>query len=227
MAFFKECKVLHYVYSSAPPDSYYHISSRYQLHLRLQLLVIMSNVLQVLHLKLQKQACMNFQEEEKNSTSTEQDTSGKQSLAASTEFEQREKEAVIPNEQKNIDDWMGGSPKDERSMRQQKDFPKRNSYRKVVLAVSTEATWMGWHLPVKQHNGACFQGEKEFESEVEVLSKVRHENLGMLLGSCSKGSDRLLVYEYVCYGSLDQHLSRTCTQASHLGEEDEDSFGSC
>ena len=65
----------------------------------------------------------------------------------------------------------------------------------------------GLAFAVKQHNGASFQGEKEFESEVEVLSKVRHENLVMLLGSCSKGSDRLLVYEYVCYGSLDQHLS--------------------
>lgn len=65
----------------------------------------------------------------------------------------------------------------------------------------------GLQLAVKQHKDASFQGEKEFKSEVYVLSKERHQNLVMLLGSCSEGSHRLLVYEYVCNGSLDQHLS--------------------
>ncbi|XP_061998698.1 probable receptor-like protein kinase At5g18500 isoform X2 [Rosa rugosa] len=65
----------------------------------------------------------------------------------------------------------------------------------------------GVKIAVKQHKNASFQGEKEFKSEVHVLSKARHENLVMLLGSCSEGRQRLLVYEYVCNGSLDQHLS--------------------
>ncbi|KAI4384598.1 hypothetical protein MLD38_002726 [Melastoma candidum] len=63
-------------------------------------------------------------------------------------------------------------------------------------------------IAVKQHNWASSQGEKEFKSEVNVLSKARHENLVMLLGSCSEGDHRLLVYEFVCNGSLDQHLSK-------------------
>jgi len=62
-------------------------------------------------------------------------------------------------------------------------------------------------VAVKQHKNASFQGDKEFKAEVHVLSKVRHKNLVRLLGSCSEGSRRLLVYEYVCNGSLDQHLS--------------------
>ncbi|KAM1049193.1 hypothetical protein ACFX13_028936 [Malus domestica] len=66
----------------------------------------------------------------------------------------------------------------------------------------------GLKIAVKQHKKASCQGEKEFESEVHVLSKARHENLVMLLGSCSEGSKRLLVYEYVCNGSLDHHLSK-------------------
>ncbi|KAF5946121.1 hypothetical protein HYC85_016349 [Camellia sinensis] len=66
----------------------------------------------------------------------------------------------------------------------------------------------GLKIAVKQHNHASFQGEKEFKSEVYVLSKARHKNLVMLLGSCSEGSHRLLVYEYVCNGELDKHLSR-------------------
>ncbi|GLT76404.1 hypothetical protein SLA2020_480650 [Shorea laevis] len=61
---------------------------------------------------------------------------------------------------------------------------------------------------VKQHKNASFQAEMEFKSEVQVISKARHENLVMLLGSCSSGNHRLLVYEDVCNGSLDQHLSR-------------------
>ncbi|KAI4332885.1 hypothetical protein L6164_017759 [Bauhinia variegata] len=66
----------------------------------------------------------------------------------------------------------------------------------------------GLKIAVKQHKGASLQGEKEFKCEVEVLSKARHENVVMLLGSCSEGNNGLLVYEYVCNGSLDQHLSQ-------------------
>ncbi|CAI8595906.1 unnamed protein product [Vicia faba] len=65
----------------------------------------------------------------------------------------------------------------------------------------------GMTIAVKQHKSASFQGEKEFRSEVNVLRRARHENVVMLLGSCSEGKNRLLVYEYVCNGSLDQHLS--------------------
>ncbi|CAN4108524.1 unnamed protein product [Withania somnifera] len=65
----------------------------------------------------------------------------------------------------------------------------------------------GLRVAVKQHKDMSPQGDKEFKSEVEVLSKARHPNLVVLLGSCSAGSQKLLVYEYVCNGSLDQFLS--------------------
>ncbi|KAL8154860.1 inactive protein kinase SELMODRAFT_444075-like [Apium graveolens] len=76
----------------------------------------------------------------------------------------------------------------------------------------------GLQLAVKQHKDASLQGEKEFKSEVYVLSKARHQNLVMLLGSCSEGSHRLLVYEYVCNGSLDQHLSKHTRRALNWGK---------
>ncbi|KAK6271298.1 hypothetical protein POUND7_008396 [Theobroma cacao] len=67
----------------------------------------------------------------------------------------------------------------------------------------------GLKIAVKQHKyNASLQGEKEFKSEVQVLRKARHENLVMLVGSCSEGNHRLLVYEFVCNGSLDLHLSK-------------------
>lgn len=65
----------------------------------------------------------------------------------------------------------------------------------------------GLKVAIKQHKDVSFQGEKEFKSEVNVLSMARHPNVVMLLGSCSEGTHRLLVYEFVCFGSLDQHLS--------------------
>lgn len=63
-------------------------------------------------------------------------------------------------------------------------------------------------IAVKQHRDAKFQEEEEFKSEVHAFSKVRHKNVVLLLGSCSEGSHRFLVYEYPCNGSLNQHLSR-------------------
>ena len=65
----------------------------------------------------------------------------------------------------------------------------------------------GPKIAVKRLEHASFQGEKEFKSEVNVLSMARHKNVVMLLGSCSERNHRLLVYEYVCNGSLDKHLS--------------------
>ncbi|CAJ2657248.1 unnamed protein product [Trifolium pratense] len=66
----------------------------------------------------------------------------------------------------------------------------------------------GLKIAVKKHKFASLQGEKEFKSEVNALSKAIHENVVMLLGSCSEGNNRFLVYEFVCDGSLDQHLSQ-------------------
>ncbi|XP_026391946.1 receptor-like serine/threonine-protein kinase At3g01300 isoform X1 [Papaver somniferum] len=63
------------------------------------------------------------------------------------------------------------------------------------------------NIGVKQLNHASLQGEKEFKAEVHALSKARHKHVVMLLGSCSERSHRLLVYEFVCNGSLDKHLS--------------------
>ncbi|XP_022763264.1 probable receptor-like serine/threonine-protein kinase At4g34500 isoform X2 [Durio zibethinus] len=50
------------------------------------------------------------------------------------------------------------------------------------------------------------QAEKEFSVEVEAIGKVRHKNLVGLVGYCAEGARRMLVYEYVDNGNLEQWL---------------------
>ncbi|XP_023735487.1 receptor protein kinase TMK1 [Lactuca sativa] len=50
------------------------------------------------------------------------------------------------------------------------------------------------------------KGLAEFQSEIAVLTKVRHRNLVALLGYCLDGNEKLLVYEYMPQGTLSRHL---------------------
>ncbi|OEL26107.1 G-type lectin S-receptor-like serine/threonine-protein kinase [Dichanthelium oligosanthes] len=50
------------------------------------------------------------------------------------------------------------------------------------------------------------QGEKQFRAEVSSIGIIQHINLVKLIGFCSEGNKRLLVYEYLPYHSLDVHL---------------------
>ncbi|GFY94182.1 leucine-rich receptor-like protein kinase family protein [Actinidia rufa] len=47
------------------------------------------------------------------------------------------------------------------------------------------------------------QGDREFTAEMETIGKIKHRNLVPLLGYCKVGEERLLVYEYMKYGSLE------------------------
>ncbi|KAF8411595.1 hypothetical protein HHK36_004152 [Tetracentron sinense] len=50
------------------------------------------------------------------------------------------------------------------------------------------------------------QGDREFTAEMETIGKIKHRNLVPLLGYCKVGEERLLVYEYMRFGSLDDIL---------------------
>ncbi|XP_044501780.1 probable serine/threonine-protein kinase At1g01540 [Mangifera indica] len=64
----------------------------------------------------------------------------------------------------------------------------------------------GTRVAVKNLLNNRGQAEKEFKVEVEAIGRARHKNLVRLLGYCVEGAHRMLVYEYVDNGNLDQWL---------------------
>ncbi|XP_047330621.1 probable receptor-like protein kinase At1g80640 isoform X2 [Impatiens glandulifera] len=59
---------------------------------------------------------------------------------------------------------------------------------------------------VKTFEHGDFDAQKEFQKEVDWLSKIQHHNIVSLLGYCIHGQTRILVYEMMHNGSLDFHL---------------------
>ncbi|KAJ4979716.1 hypothetical protein NE237_010496 [Protea cynaroides] len=61
-------------------------------------------------------------------------------------------------------------------------------------------------VAIKQLDRNGMQGNREFLVEVLMLSLLHHPNLVNLIGYCADGDQRLLVYEYMPLGSLEDHL---------------------
>lgn len=74
----------------------------------------------------------------------------------------------------------------------------------------------GTVVAVKKLLNNLGQAEKEFRVEVEAIGHVRHKNLVRLLGFCIEGTHRLLVYEYVNNGNLEQWLHGAMSQHGYL-----------
>ncbi|XP_030443293.2 proline-rich receptor-like protein kinase PERK1 [Syzygium oleosum] len=64
----------------------------------------------------------------------------------------------------------------------------------------------GKEVAVKQLKPGRGQGEREFQAEVEIISRVHHKHLVFLVGFCTTGSERLLVYEFIPNNTLQFHL---------------------
>ncbi|CAL4959117.1 unnamed protein product [Urochloa decumbens] len=64
----------------------------------------------------------------------------------------------------------------------------------------------GTEVAIKQLRDGSGQGEREFQAEVEIISRVHHKHLVSLVGYCISGVNRLLVYEFVPNNTLEFHL---------------------
>ncbi|KAI8556949.1 hypothetical protein RHMOL_Rhmol05G0296800 [Rhododendron molle] len=64
----------------------------------------------------------------------------------------------------------------------------------------------GTCIAVKRLSAESKQGTKEFLTEINMISKIRHPNLVELIGCCIEGCNRILVYEYLENNSLASAL---------------------
>ncbi|KAL9265621.1 Serine/threonine-protein kinase PBS1-like protein [Drosera capensis] len=64
----------------------------------------------------------------------------------------------------------------------------------------------GRKVAVKVMDEAGKQGEEEFKAEVELMSRLHSQYLLGLIGYCSDINHKLLVYEFMANGGLQEHL---------------------
>lgn len=66
----------------------------------------------------------------------------------------------------------------------------------------------GLTVAVKSLKPDALQGHREWVAEINFLGQLHHPNLVKLIGYCIEDDQRLLVYEFMSRGSLENHLFR-------------------
>ncbi|KAG8500054.1 hypothetical protein CXB51_004352 [Gossypium anomalum] len=64
-------------------------------------------------------------------------------------------------------------------------------------------------VAIKRSNPELRQGINEFQTEITIISKLRHCHLVSLIGCCMGANELVLVYSFVARGTLADHLYKT------------------
>ncbi|XP_073139809.1 putative receptor-like protein kinase At5g39000 [Henckelia pumila] len=70
-------------------------------------------------------------------------------------------------------------------------------------------------VAIKRLKYSSNQGAREFWTEIETLSELRHVNLVSLIGYCNEQQEMILVYEYMIHGTLGDHLFKQAMGDKH------------
>ncbi|KAF5446558.1 hypothetical protein F2P56_032175 [Juglans regia] len=79
----------------------------------------------------------------------------------------------------------------------------QGGYGKVYKGILVD----GSVVAIKRAQEGSLQGEKEFLTEIELLSRLHHRNLVSLVGYCDEELEQMLVYEFMSNGTLRDSLS--------------------
>ena len=74
----------------------------------------------------------------------------------------------------------------------------------------------GQLIAIKRSKQGSMQGGLEFKTEIELLSRVHHNNLVGLVGFCFEKGEKMLVYEFISNGTLSEALYGTFNMFFHL-----------
>ncbi|KAI3739521.1 hypothetical protein L2E82_29928 [Cichorium intybus] len=86
------------------------------------------------------------------------------------------------------------------------NFIGKGGYGRVYQGILSWGDHVNQLVAVKRLDVTGFQGNKEFHTEVTLLSQYQHENIVTLIGFCDDNDEMILVYEYIRRGSLDTYL---------------------
>ncbi|EEF30563.1 probable LRR receptor-like serine/threonine-protein kinase At1g06840 isoform X2 [Ricinus communis] len=79
----------------------------------------------------------------------------------------------------------------------------RGGYGKVYRGILADNTVVA----IKRAEEDSLQGQKEFLTEIRLLSRLHHRNLVSLVGYCDEEEEQMLVYEFMANGTLRDWLS--------------------
>ncbi|CAN1294753.1 Probable serine/threonine-protein kinase PBL16 [Linum perenne] len=82
-----------------------------------------------------------------------------------------------------------------------------NVYKGLITEDLRDGSLQPVQVAVKVHDGHnSYQGHREWLAEVIFLGQLSHPNLVKLIGYCCEDEHRVLIYEYMCRGSVENNL---------------------
>ncbi|KAK9266515.1 hypothetical protein L1049_005520 [Liquidambar formosana] len=98
----------------------------------------------------------------------------------------------------------------------------QGGYGKVYKGILADNTVVA----IKRAGEGSLQGQKEFLTEIVLLSRLHHRNLVSLIGYCDEEGEQMLVYEFMPNGSLRDWISATAKENLNFGMRSRIALGS-